>query len=39
MLIDLLKSPGCGGAEKNMSCAVTRKENMSRFSLGLWLWD
>ena len=29
----------CDWAEKKISCAAVGKGNMSRVSLGLWLWD
>ena len=30
---------GVGWGREKMSCAVTGKENMSRVSLGQWLYD
>ena len=39
MYIDSAKSQGVLGQRKKMSYAATRKENMSRVSFRLWLWD
>ena len=39
MGVNQVWSKVCDWAEKKISCAAVGKGNMSRVSLGLWLWD